>query len=91
MQPFFTSVNSFSELTLCFAGQVEVRVVEQVLLELGVNLGPITIFGDFSQFSAKKIGVFLIYQCYDQFFQNLALFLVKKRQYFRKNFRRKYF
>jgi hypothetical protein len=28
----------------------------------------ITIFGDFCQFSAKKIGVFLKNQCYDQFF-----------------------
>jgi hypothetical protein len=34
----------------------------------------ITIFCDFPQFLARKIGVFLKYQCYDQLFQNLALF-----------------
>jgi hypothetical protein len=44
----------------------------------------ITIFG-------KKIGVFLKYQCYDQLLQNLALFWVKNANFFRKNFRRKYF
>jgi hypothetical protein len=31
----------------------------------------------FFSFFGEKIGVFLKYQCHDQFFQNLALFLVK--------------
>jgi hypothetical protein len=51
-----------------------------------------------SKFSAispnfrPKIGVFLKCQCYDQFFfQNLALFSVKKRQFFREIVWRKYF
>jgi hypothetical protein len=33
-----------------------------------------TIFCDFPKFSAKKLAFFLKYQCYDQLFQNLALF-----------------
>jgi hypothetical protein len=45
----------------------------------------ITIFCEFSQFSALKIGVFLKYQCYDQiFFQNLALFWAKNGNFFAK-------
>jgi hypothetical protein len=45
-----------------------------------------------SQYSAicpnfrRKIGVFLKYQCYDQFFQNLALFWVKNAHFFAKFF-----
>jgi hypothetical protein len=43
-------------------------------------------------FSAKKIGLFFKNQCYDHFFQKLAVCsLSKKRQYFRQIFRRKYF
>jgi hypothetical protein len=34
----------------------------------------IKIFGDFFPIFGEKIGVFLKKQCYDQFFQNLALF-----------------
>jgi hypothetical protein len=33
------------------------------------------------QFSAKKIGVFLKNQCYDQIFNNLALFRVKNANF----------
>jgi hypothetical protein len=42
----------------------------------------ITIFCDFRQFSAKKIGVFLKNQCYDQFFSKFSFVLSQKRQYF---------
>jgi hypothetical protein len=35
---------------------------------------------------SEKIGVFLKYQCYDQFFQNLALFWVKNANFFAKFF-----
>jgi hypothetical protein len=42
----------------------------------------ITVFGDFSQFSAKKIGVFLKYQCYDQLFSKFSFVLNQKRQFF---------
>jgi hypothetical protein len=44
-------------------------------------------------FRRKKIGVFLINQCYDHIFEKkLAVrILNKKRQYFRRIFRRKYF
>jgi hypothetical protein len=43
----------------------------------------ITIFGDFFQFSAEKIGVFLKYQCYDQIILKFGFVLSKKRQFFR--------
>jgi hypothetical protein len=43
----------------------------------------ITIFCDFPQFSAKEIGVFLKYQCYDQFFSTFSFVLSQKRQFFR--------
>jgi hypothetical protein len=46
----------------------------------------ITIFCDFSQFSAKKIGVFLKFQCYDQLFSKFSFVLSQKRQFFRKIF-----
>jgi hypothetical protein len=36
----------------------------------------------FSTIFGEKIGVFLKYQCYDQFFQNLALFRVKNAIFF---------
>jgi hypothetical protein len=45
----------------------------------------ITIFCDFSQFSAK-IGVFLKYQCYDQLFSEFIFVLSQKRQFFAKFF-----
>jgi hypothetical protein len=43
----------------------------------------ITIFYDFSQFSAKKIGVFLKYECYDQVIIKCGFVLSQKRQFFR--------
>jgi hypothetical protein len=49
-----------------------------------------------SQFSAiflnfwRKIGVFLKYECYDHFFQKLALFWVHTKRHFLINFWRKY-
>jgi hypothetical protein len=60
-------------------------------VESGVDV-MITIFGDFCQFSAEKIGVFLEKQCKDQNFaySNLNLFRVKNA-FFRSCFRRKYF
>jgi hypothetical protein len=42
----------------------------------------ITIFGNFFQFSAEKIGVFLKYQCYDQLFFKFSFVLSQKRQVF---------
>jgi hypothetical protein len=42
----------------------------------------ITIFCDFRQFSAKKIGVFFNNQCYAQFFHNLSFVLSQKCQFF---------
>jgi hypothetical protein len=51
----------------------------------------ITIFCDVCQFSAEKIGVFHKNLCYDHFFSKNGSTLSKKRQYFRQNFRRKYF
>jgi hypothetical protein len=50
----------------------------------------ITIFCYFSQFSAKKIGVFLKNQCHDQNFAFFAFVLSQKRHFFAKKFR-KYF
>jgi hypothetical protein len=50
-----------------------------------------------SQFSAifpnfrRKNGVFIKYQCYDQFLTKFSFVFSEKRQYFRKIFRRKYF
>jgi hypothetical protein len=41
-----------------------------------------TIFCDFSQFSAEKIGVFLKNQCYDQNFAYFSFVLSQKRQFF---------
>jgi hypothetical protein len=38
----------------------------------------------------EKIGVFLKNQCYDQLFSKFSFVLSQKRQFFRKNFRRKY-
>jgi hypothetical protein len=46
----------------------------------------ITIFCDFCTIFGKKIGVFLKNQCYDHFFQNLALFWVKNANFFAKFF-----
>jgi hypothetical protein len=58
-----------------------------VIAGTGVDV-MITIFCDFSQFSAKKIGGFLKYQ----FMINLknSFVLSQKRQFCRKMFRRKY-
>jgi hypothetical protein len=50
----------------------------------GANV--ITILRDFRQFSAKKFGVFLINQCYDQIFAKTSSSVSKKRQDFRRNF-----
>jgi hypothetical protein len=41
--------------------------------------------------TGEKIGVFLKYQCYDQLFSKFCFVLSQKRQFFRKNFRRKYY
>jgi hypothetical protein len=46
----------------------------------------ITIFYDFSQFSAKKLAFFLNTNVMIKFFQNLALFLVKNDNFFAKFF-----
>jgi hypothetical protein len=40
----------------------------------------ITVFGDFRQFSAKKIGVFIKTQCYDQIFAQSSFVLSQKRK-----------
>jgi hypothetical protein len=56
----------------------------QVITFSGVDV-MITIFCDFSQFSAKN-GVFLKYQCYDQLFSKFSFVLSQKRQFFAKNF-----
>jgi hypothetical protein len=48
-------------------------------------------FCDFRQFSAKKIGVFLINQCHDEIFAKFSFVLSQKRQFFRQIFWRKYF
>jgi hypothetical protein len=45
----------------------------------------ITIFGDFCQFSAKKIGVFLKNHRHDQMFAKASNTLRKKSQIFGKN------
>jgi hypothetical protein len=45
----------------------------------------------FLRFLAKKIGVFLKNQCYDQNFAQFSFVLSKKRQYFRRIIRQKYF
>jgi hypothetical protein len=50
----------------------------------------ITILFDFSQFLAKKMAFFLNTNVMINFFQNYALFRVKKRWFFRKTFQRKY-
>jgi hypothetical protein len=39
----------------------------------------------------KKFGVFLKNQCYDQNFAQFSFVLSQKRQFFRRNCRRKYF
>jgi hypothetical protein len=62
---------------------------EQSHARAGVDV-MITIFCDFPQFSAKKMGVFLKYHWYEQLFFNLALFRVKNANFFRKILRRKY-
>jgi hypothetical protein len=46
----------------------------------------ITIFGDFSQFSAKKLAFFLNTNVMINFFQNMAMFRVKIANFFAKNF-----
>jgi hypothetical protein len=51
----------------------------------------ITIFCDFSQFSAKKFGVFLKNQCYDHNLAKISFVLSQKRRFFGKNFWRKHF
>jgi hypothetical protein len=45
----------------------------------------VTVFSDFCQFSAKKIGVSLRNQCYDQFISKTGCSLSKKRQLFLTN------
>jgi hypothetical protein len=51
----------------------------------------ITIFGDFSQFSAKKLAFFLNTNVMINFFQNIPSFVLsQKRQFFHKNFWQKY-
>jgi hypothetical protein len=47
-------------------------------------------FCDFPQFSSKKIGVFLKYQCNDKLFPKFSFVLSQKRQLFRKIYQRKY-
>jgi hypothetical protein len=51
----------------------------------------ITIFCDFWQFSAKKIGVFLKNQCYDQIFAKTSCSLSKKTPIFSLNVSAKIF
>jgi hypothetical protein len=46
----------------------------------------ITIFCDFCQFSAKKIGVFPKYHCYDPIFKKITFVVSQKRQFFSQNF-----
>jgi hypothetical protein len=87
-----------SEKKSLFASRSEPR-----LLETDLNCGTckaqpkpgvdvmITIFGDFSQFSAKKIGVFLKYQCYDQLFSKFSFVLSQKTPIFLQNFFAKFF
>jgi hypothetical protein len=58
--------------------------------EPGVDV-MVAIFCDFWQFSAKKIGVFLKNQCYDQLFSKFSFVLSQKHQFFRRIFRQKYF
>jgi hypothetical protein len=69
-----------------FTGQADASVFS----EPGNNV-MITIFGDFCQFSAKKLGVFPQNQCYNQILGKTCCSLSKKRQYFRQIVRRKYF
>jgi hypothetical protein len=42
----------------------------------------ITIFCNFGQFSAKKIGVFIKKQCYDQNFSKFSFVLSQKSKFF---------
>jgi hypothetical protein len=51
----------------------------------------ITILGDFFQFSAEKIGVFIKYQCYDQIILKFGFVLSKKTPIFSLNFSAKIF
>jgi hypothetical protein len=46
----------------------------------------ITIFGEFGQFSAKKLAFFSKINVMIKFFQNSALFLVKNANFFAKFF-----
>jgi hypothetical protein len=46
----------------------------------------ITIFCDFSQFSAKKLAFFSQKQCYDHFFSKFSFVLSQKRQVFARFF-----
>jgi hypothetical protein len=50
----------------------------------------ITIFGDFCQFSAKKLAFFSNTNVMINFFSKFSFVLSQKRQFFRKNFWRKY-
>jgi hypothetical protein len=56
------------------------------LCEPGVYV-MITIFCDFSQFSAEKLAFFLNTNVMINFFQNLALFRVKNAKFFRNFFK----
>jgi hypothetical protein len=68
----FTRVQSVQ--TSIESGYVYQHLATVLLIYLpGVDV-MITIFCDFSQFSAEKICVFLKYQCYDHFFQKFSLF-----------------
>jgi hypothetical protein len=60
------------------------------LLQSGVYV-MITIFCDFSQFSAKKLAFFLNTNVMINFFKNLALFCVKSAKFLVKFFGEKYF
>jgi hypothetical protein len=51
----------------------------------------ITIFRDFCQFSAKKIGVFLKNNCYDKIFAKISCILSKNANFFAKFFGEKCF
>jgi hypothetical protein len=67
---------------LCRIGREVLPCPEWQLLWTGVDV-IITIFCDFSQFSAEKMAFFLNTNVMIIFFQNLDLFRVKKRQFFR--------
>jgi hypothetical protein len=68
-------------------------LLQELATEVEVNIGNkpgvdvmITIFCDFPQLSAKKMVFFLNTNVVMNFFQNLALFLVKNANFFAKFF-----